>query len=128
MGYSRIRLQREFTSALRTVVRSLHDGRLAIDDAPAGQALRPLAVGRRNGLQIAGVGQRGRAVPPRARREGARNAIATGPGQLPGAGRQARRAWERSALTMATGTRKASMARLPSSAAAKVVRWAAIRG
>ena len=32
------------------------DGRLTIDNAPAEQAIRPLAVGRRNWLQIAGDG------------------------------------------------------------------------
>jgi hypothetical protein len=36
--------------------RYLEDGRLTIDNAPAEQAIRPLAVGRRNWLQIAGDG------------------------------------------------------------------------
>jgi transposase len=39
-----------------TLVRYLEDGRLTIDNAPAEQAIRPLAVGRRNWLQIAGDG------------------------------------------------------------------------
>src|SRR5262249_11276917 len=39
-----------------TLVRYLQDGRLTIDNAPAEQAIRPLAVGRRNWLQIAGDG------------------------------------------------------------------------
>jgi transposase len=39
-----------------TLVRYLEDGRLTIDNSPAEQALRPLAVGRRNWLQIAGDG------------------------------------------------------------------------
>jgi transposase len=39
-----------------TLVRYLEDGRLAIDNGPAEQAIRPLAVGRRNWLQIAGDG------------------------------------------------------------------------
>jgi transposase len=39
-----------------TLVRYLQDGRLAIDNGPAEQAIRPLAVGRRNWLQIAGDG------------------------------------------------------------------------
>jgi hypothetical protein len=34
----------------------VEDGRLTIDNAPAEQAIRPLAVGRRNWLQIAGDG------------------------------------------------------------------------
>src|SRR5262245_49005199 len=34
----------------------LKDGRLTIDNGPAEQAIRPLAVGRRNWLQIAGDG------------------------------------------------------------------------
>jgi transposase len=38
------------------LVRYVEDGRLRIDNAPAEQALRPLAVGRRNWLQIAGDG------------------------------------------------------------------------
>src|SRR5262249_52787028 len=36
--------------------RYLEDGRLTIDNSPAEQAIRPLAVGRRNWLQIAGDG------------------------------------------------------------------------
>jgi transposase len=40
----------------RTLVRYLDDGRLTIDNSPAEQAIRPLAVGRRNWLQIAGDG------------------------------------------------------------------------
>jgi transposase len=39
-----------------TLVRYVQDGRLTIDNAPAEQAIRPLAVGRRNWLQIAGDG------------------------------------------------------------------------
>jgi len=39
-----------------TLIRYLQDGRLMIDNAPAEQAIRPLAVGRRNWLQIAGDG------------------------------------------------------------------------
>jgi len=39
-----------------TLVRYLQDGRLTIHNAPAEQAIRPLAVGRRNWLQIAGDG------------------------------------------------------------------------
>jgi hypothetical protein len=39
-----------------TLVRYVQDGRLTIDNAPAEQAVRPLAVGRRNWLQIAGDG------------------------------------------------------------------------
>jgi transposase len=39
-----------------TLVRYLQDGRLTIDNAPAEQAIRPLAIGRRNWLQIAGDG------------------------------------------------------------------------
>jgi transposase len=39
-----------------TLTRYVADGRLAIDNAPAEQAIRPLAVGRRNWLQIAGDG------------------------------------------------------------------------
>jgi transposase len=40
----------------QTLIRYLEDGRLTIDNAPAEQAIRPLAVGRRNWLQIAGDG------------------------------------------------------------------------
>ena len=40
----------------QTLTRYLEDGRLTIDNAPAEQAIRPLAVGRRNWLQIAGDG------------------------------------------------------------------------
>jgi transposase len=39
-----------------TLVRYVEDGRLTIDNSPAEQAIRPLAVGRRNWLQIAGDG------------------------------------------------------------------------
>jgi transposase len=39
-----------------TLVRYLEDGRLTIDNGAAEQAIRPLAVGRRNWLQIAGDG------------------------------------------------------------------------
>jgi transposase len=39
-----------------TLIRYLQDGRLTIDNAPAEQAIRPLAIGRRNWLQIAGDG------------------------------------------------------------------------
>jgi transposase len=39
-----------------TLIRYLEDGRLTIDNSPAEQAIRPLAVGRRNWLQIAGDG------------------------------------------------------------------------
>jgi hypothetical protein len=38
------------------LTRYLEDGRLTIDNSPAEQALRPLAVGRRNWLHIAGDG------------------------------------------------------------------------
>src|SRR5262249_2993752 len=40
----------------RTLVRYVQDGGLTIDNAPAEQAIRPLAIGRRNWLQIAGDG------------------------------------------------------------------------
>jgi transposase len=39
-----------------TLIRYVQDGRLTIDNSPAEQAIRPLAVGRRNWLQIAGDG------------------------------------------------------------------------
>ena len=39
-----------------TLIRYLQDGRLTIDNSPAEQAIRPLALGRRNWLQIAGDG------------------------------------------------------------------------
>jgi hypothetical protein len=39
-----------------TLTRYVEDGRLTIDNAPAEQAIRPLAVGRRNWLHIAGDG------------------------------------------------------------------------
>jgi transposase len=39
-----------------TLTQYVEDGRLTIDNAPAEQALRPLAVGRRNWLHIAGDG------------------------------------------------------------------------
>jgi hypothetical protein len=39
-----------------TLVRYVEDGRLTIENSPAEQAIRPLAVGRRNWLQIAGGG------------------------------------------------------------------------
>ena len=39
-----------------TLTRYIHDHRLHIDNGPAEQAIRPLAVGRRNWLHIAGVG------------------------------------------------------------------------
>lgn len=39
-----------------TLIRYVKDGRLTIDNAPAEQAIRPLAIGHRNGLQIAGYG------------------------------------------------------------------------
>jgi hypothetical protein len=39
-----------------TLVRYVEDGQLTIDNSPAEQAIRPLAVGRRNWLQIAGDG------------------------------------------------------------------------
>jgi transposase len=39
-----------------TLIRYLEDGRLTIDNSPAEQAIRPLAVGRRNWLHIAGDG------------------------------------------------------------------------
>jgi transposase len=39
-----------------TLIRYLQDGRLTIDNGPAEQAIRPLAVGRRNWLHIAGDG------------------------------------------------------------------------
>jgi hypothetical protein len=38
------------------LIRYVEDGRLTIDNSPAEQAIRPLAVGRRNWLQIAGDG------------------------------------------------------------------------
>jgi transposase len=45
-----------------TLLRYLEDGRLTIDNSPAEQAIRPLAVGRRNWLQIAGDGGLGSAA------------------------------------------------------------------
>ena len=39
-----------------TLVRYVEDGRLTIDNSPAEQVIRPLALGRRNWLQIAGDG------------------------------------------------------------------------
>jgi hypothetical protein len=39
-----------------TLIRYMEDGRYTIDNPPAEQAIRPLAVGRRNWLQIAGDG------------------------------------------------------------------------
>jgi transposase len=39
-----------------TLVRYVQDGRLTIDNSPAEQVIRPLALGRRNWLQIAGDG------------------------------------------------------------------------
>jgi len=39
-----------------TLIRYVEDGRLTMDNAPAEQAIRPLAVGRRNWLHIAGDG------------------------------------------------------------------------
>jgi transposase len=39
-----------------TLIRYVEDGRLTIDNAPAEQAIRPVAIGRRNWLQIAGDG------------------------------------------------------------------------
>jgi transposase len=39
-----------------TLIRYVDDGRLAIDNSPAEQVIRPLALGRRNWLQIAGDG------------------------------------------------------------------------
>jgi transposase len=39
-----------------SLIRYIEDGRLAIDNSPAEQAIRPLALGRRNWLQIAGDG------------------------------------------------------------------------
>jgi transposase len=48
-----------FTYAINqwpTLTRYLDDGRLTIDNSPAEQAIRPLAVGRRNWLHIAGEG------------------------------------------------------------------------
>jgi hypothetical protein len=39
-----------------TLNRYLEDGRLTVDNARAEQAIRPLAIGRRNWLQIAGDG------------------------------------------------------------------------
>src|SRR5262249_25494690 len=44
------------TNQWPTLIRYLEDGRLTIDNSPAEQAIRPLAVGRRNWLQIAGDG------------------------------------------------------------------------
>src|SRR5436190_5808243 len=46
-----------------TLIQYLEDPRLTIDNSPAEQAIRPLAVGRRNWLHIAGDGGlRGAAV------------------------------------------------------------------
>jgi transposase len=39
-----------------SLIRYVEDGRLTIDNSPAEQAIRPLALGRRNWLQIAGDG------------------------------------------------------------------------
>ena len=39
-----------------TLVRYVEDGGLTIDNSPAEQVIRPLAIGRRNWLQIAGDG------------------------------------------------------------------------
>jgi transposase/uncharacterized coiled-coil protein SlyX len=39
-----------------TLIRYVEDGRLTIDNSPAEQVIRPLALGRRNWLQIAGDG------------------------------------------------------------------------
>ena len=39
-----------------TLTRYLEDGRLTIDNSPAEQAIRPLALGRRNWLHVAGDG------------------------------------------------------------------------
>src|SRR5262245_48156868 len=39
-----------------TLIRYVEGGRLTIDHAPAEHAIRPLAIGRRNWLQIAGDG------------------------------------------------------------------------
>src|SRR5262249_2360026 len=39
-----------------TLIRYLEDGRLTIDNSPAEQAIRPLAIGRRNWLHVAGDG------------------------------------------------------------------------
>src|SRR5471030_1235946 len=39
-----------------SLIRYLDDGRLKIDNSPAEQAIRPLAVGRRNWLHVAGDG------------------------------------------------------------------------
>jgi transposase len=39
-----------------TLIRYLEDGRLTLDNSPAEQAIRPLAVGRRNWLHVAGDG------------------------------------------------------------------------
>ena len=44
------------TNQWPTLIRYVEDGRLTIDNSPAEQAIRPLAVGRRNWLQIAGDG------------------------------------------------------------------------
>jgi hypothetical protein len=43
-------------SRFLTLIRYVQDGRLTIDNSPAEQAIRPLALGRRNWLQIAGDG------------------------------------------------------------------------
>jgi hypothetical protein len=45
-----------------TLIRYVEDSWLTIDNAPAEQAIRPLAIGRRNWLQIAGDG--GCTAPP----------------------------------------------------------------
>ena len=39
-----------------TLIQYAEDGQLTIDNSPAEQAIRPLAIGRRNWLQIAGDG------------------------------------------------------------------------
>jgi hypothetical protein len=44
------------TNQWPTLIRYVEDGRLTIDNAQAEQAIRPLAVGRRNWLHIAGDG------------------------------------------------------------------------
>ena len=52
IGEALVYASNQWTSLLRFV----EDGRLTIDNSPAEQAIRPLALGRRNWLQIAGDG------------------------------------------------------------------------
>src|SRR5262249_42784731 len=52
IGEALVYAANQWTSLLRYV----EDGRLTIDNSPAEQVIRPLALGRRNWLQIAGDG------------------------------------------------------------------------